>query len=263
VCRRPRDVFFSTLVQLLVYPKCRPQDDDATRRIVHAGLHHQGVKLIQMTRALLICGAIAGPLFILVVLIQDYTRPDFDPRLFPLSQLSLGNWGWVQMTNFVVAGILNLLYSVGLWRKLHPGPAGTWAPILTGVYGLGLVAVGVFTTDPVTGFPPGSVASPEPSWHGAIHALGGLVIFVVLAVALLVFARLFVARKQRWWAVYCVVTAIAMLVLFFGGFPNAVLTARFLRLATALGWGASSIIAIKLLRDPRLTPQTACEPAPV
>jgi hypothetical membrane protein len=208
------------------------------------------------TRVLLLCGAIAGPLFILIVLIQDYTRPDFDPRVFPLSQLSLGDWGWVQMTNFVLAGVLNLLYSVGLWRRLHPGPAGTWAPILTGVYGLGLVAVGVFTTDPVNGFPPGSVASPEPSWHGAVHALGGLVIFVVLAIALLVFARLFVVSRQRWWAVYCVATGVAMLVLFFGGFPNAALTARFLRVAVVLGWGASSIIAIKLLRDPRLTRRT-------
>src|SRR5947209_14375922 len=69
-------------------------------------------KTLSLTRLLLLCGAIAGPLFIFTVLIQDYTRPGFDPRLDPLSLLSLGDWGWVQMVNFALAGVLNLLYAV-------------------------------------------------------------------------------------------------------------------------------------------------------
>src|SRR5258708_2282626 len=80
-------------------------------------------KTLSLTRILLLCGAIAGPLFIFTVLIQDYTRPGFDPRLDPLSLLSLGNWGWVQIVNFALAGVLNLLYAVCLWRRLHPGTA--------------------------------------------------------------------------------------------------------------------------------------------
>jgi hypothetical protein len=202
------------------------------------------------THLLLLCGAVAGPLFILTVLIQDYTRPGFDPRLQLLSLLSLGDWGWVQIANFVLAGVLNLLYAVGLWRRLHPGQAGTWGPILIGAYGLGLIAVGVFRTDPANGFPPGAVAPTQPSWHGAIHALGGLFIFVVLAAALAVFVRFFLARKERWWAFYCVASAVLLLVLFFGSFGNPALTARFLRLGTLVGWMAASVIAIKLLSDP-------------
>ena len=81
-----------------------------------------------LTRTLLLCGAVAGPLFLLTVLIQDYTRPDFNPRLQGLSLLSLGDWGWVQIVNFVLAGVLNLLYAWGLRRRLHPGRAGTWGP---------------------------------------------------------------------------------------------------------------------------------------
>lgn len=88
-------------------------------------------KTLSLTRILLLCGAIAGPLFILTVLIQDYTRPAFNPRLQPLSLLSLGEWGWVQIVNFVLAGVLNLLYAGGLWRRLHPGRAGTWGPLLS------------------------------------------------------------------------------------------------------------------------------------
>jgi len=204
-------------------------------------------KTPSLTRLLLLCGAIAGPLFIFVVLIQDYTRPGFDPRLQPLSLLSLGEWGWVQIVNFVLAGVLNLLYAVGLWRTLHPGRAGTWGPLLIGAYGLGLILVGVFTTDPAHGFPPGAIAPTEPSGHGAVHALGALFVFVALTAALVVFGRFFLERKERWWAFYCIATAVVILLLFFGGINSSVLMARFLRLATLFGWMAASVIAIKLL----------------
>src|SRR6059058_1674196 len=189
-------------------------------------------KTLSLTRILLLCGAIAGPLFILTVLIQDYTVPAFDPRLQPLSLLSLGDWGWVQIVNFVLAGVLNLLYAGGLWRRLHPGRAGTWGPVLIGAYGLGLIAVGVFRTDPANGFPPGVIAPTHPSWHGVLHALGGLFIFVVLAAALAVFVRFFLARKERWWAFYCLASAVLILLVFFGGISNPVLMARTLRLGT-------------------------------
>ena len=209
-----------------------------------------------LTRILLLCGAIAGPLFIFTVLIQDYTRPGFDPRLQPLSLLSLGDWGWVQIVNFALAGVLNLLYAVGLWRRLHPGRAGTWGPILIGAYGFGLILVSIFRTDPANGFPPGVTAATNPSWHGAIHALGGLFVFVMLSAALAVFVRLFLAWKERWWAFYCLVSAVLILLIFFTGFSNAAFMARTLRLATLIGWMAASLVAIKLLSTPDTTQHT-------
>lgn len=211
-------------------------------------------KTLSLTRILLLCGVIAGPLFIFVLLVQDYTRPGFDPRLDLLSLLSLGDWGWVQITNFILAGVLNLLYAVGLWQRLHPGRGGTWGPILIAVYGFGLVLVGIFRTDPANGFPPGVPAPTHPSWHGAIHALGALFVFLMLAAALLVFVRLFLAWKERWWAVYCLASAVLFLLIFFTGFTNAAFMARILRLAVLIGWMAASLIAIKLLFAPD-TPQ--------
>ena len=211
-------------------------------------------KTLSLTRLLLLCGAIAGPLFIVVLLVQDYTRPGFDPRLDLLSLLSLGDWGWVQMINFILAGVLNLLYAVGLWRRLHPGRGGTWGPILIAVYGFGLVVVGIFRTDPANGFPPGVPAATHPTFHGAIHALGALFVFLLLAAALLVFVRLFLAWKERWWAVYCLVSTVLFLLIFFTGFTSAALMARILRLAVLIGWMAASLVAIKLLSTPD-TPQ--------
>jgi hypothetical protein len=203
-------------------------------------------KPLSFTRLWLLCGAIAGPLFVLTLLMQDYTRPGFDPRFDMLSLLSLGAWGWVQITNFVLAGVLNLLYALGLWRRLHPGRAGTWGPILIGAYGLGLIVVGVFRTDPANGFPAGMVAATGPSWHGAIHALGALFVFVMLAAALVVFVRFFLAQKKFVWACYCLLSALLLLLCFFGSFMDATFTARLLRLGVFIGWMAASMIAVKL-----------------
>lgn len=213
-------------------------------------------KTLSLTRLLLLCGAIAGPLFIFIVLIQDYTRPGFDPRLDGLSLLSLGDWGWVQIANFILAGLLNLLYAVSLWRRLHPGRGGTWGPLLIGAYGFGLVLVGIFTTDPANGFPPGVPPATHPSWHGAIHALGALFVFIMLAAALLVFVRLFLTWKERWWAAYCLASAVLFLLIFFTGFTNAAFMARTLRLAVLIGWMAASLVAIKLLSTPDTPQQT-------
>ena len=207
-------------------------------------------KTLSLTGILLLCGAIAGPFFIVVLLIQDYTRPAYDPRLDILSLLSLGDWGWVQMTNFILVGVLDLLYAVGLWRRVHPGRGGTWGPILMALYGLGLVVVGIFRTDPANGFPPGVPAPTHPSWHGAIHAAGAGVVFLLLGAALLVFVRLFLARKERGWAVYCLASAVLILLIFFSGFTNAAWLARLLRLAVLIGWMAASLVAIKLLSAP-------------
>lgn len=198
------------------------------------------------TRVLLLAGVLAGPLFVLTVLVQSYTVPGFDPRLDFLSLLSLGPYGFIQIANFVVVGVLNLLYAAGLWRRLHGGPAGTFGPILVGIYGLGLITVGVFTTDPANGFPPGSVQPATPSAHGAVHALGALPVFISDAAALAVFARLFLVRRENGWALYCGTSAILMLAFFFSSFTNPALMARFLDLGVLVGWLGASAVAAKL-----------------
>lgn len=192
------------------------------------------------------CGIIAGPLFLFIVLIQDYTRPHYDPRLELISLLSLGDLGWVQIANFALCGMLDICYAAGLRRVLRNRAGGTWAPILIGAYGAGLIVVAACTTDPSMGFPPGAATPNSPTWHGAIHALGGLFIFIALTASVAVFARVFAARKERGWAIYCGGIALVLPALFLSSFSSAALTARFLRLATLLGWLTVSIVALKL-----------------
>ena len=165
------------------------------------------------TRALLACGVVAGPFFVLVAGIQVAARDGFDLRRHPLSLLSLGDLGWVQISNFIVAGLLSLAFAVGMWRVLHPGRAGTWGPLLVGMFGLGLVIGGIFVTDPDLGFPPGVPAVGEPSWHGIVHNIGPGVAFDALLVGCFVLMRRFVGLSQRAWATYCAATGLAVLAL--------------------------------------------------
>jgi Protein of unknown function (DUF998) len=167
------------------------------------------------TRTLLACGVVAGPLFLAVALAQALTRDGFDLRHHPISLLSLGELGWIQIANFVLAGVLYLACAVGMRRVLGGGPGGTWGPLLVGALGVGLLLGGVFVTDAGAGFPPGAPAgAPERvSWHGMLHNLGPILAFNAMIVGCLVFARRFAALRRRGWVAASVATAAAVFVL--------------------------------------------------
>jgi Protein of unknown function (DUF998) len=166
------------------------------------------------TRALLTGGVVAGPLFIVTGLFQAFTRDGFDLRRHPLSLLSNGDLGWIQIANFVVAGLLFIGTAVGMRRVLHPGQGGTWGPLLIGAVGVGMVAAGVFVADPADGFPPGTPPGrPDTlSWHGALHFLVAGVAYVSLIAVTFVFTRRFAALGQRGWAWYSLATGVVFLV---------------------------------------------------
>lgn len=66
--------------------------------------HAHAVRAVPHTsprvEVLLRCGAIAGPLFIVVAFAQAVMRSGFDFTDHPLSLLTLGGLGWVQIVKF-------------------------------------------------------------------------------------------------------------------------------------------------------------------
>jgi hypothetical protein len=108
-----------------------------------------------LTQPLLAGGIAAGPLFIGMSLIQAFTRRGYDLRRHPVSLLLLGDQGWIQLATFVLTGLLAIACAAGFRRALHHGRAGTWGPLLVGLYGLALIIAGVFPPDPH------SVSRPE------------------------------------------------------------------------------------------------------
>ena len=75
-------------------------------------------KTTDVTRTLLGAGVIAGPLFVCTAAVQALTRDGFDLRRHPLSMLALGEYGWIQVINFIIAGVLSLIFAVGVARRL-------------------------------------------------------------------------------------------------------------------------------------------------
>ena len=204
----------------------------------------------KLTRALLACGVVAGPLFILVALIQMLIRDGFDIRRHALSLLSNGDLGWIQITNFLVAGLLTIAGAVGMGRALQGGRGGTWGPLLVGLYGVGLIGAGIFRADPALGFPPGTPADATTiSWRGLLHFITGGVGFLGLIAACLVFARRFAALGQRGWAVYSAATGVLFFAAFVGiasGSQGAGTSVAF-AVATMLGWAWVSAMAGRLM----------------
>jgi hypothetical protein len=199
-----------------------------------------------MKRNLLLCGTVAGPLFIAISLIQAFTRAGFDLARHPISLLGLGSLGWVQIANFVVCGVLYVLGAVGLRLALQPGRGKAWGPLFIGVTGVGLIIAGLFTTDPGAGFPPGApVGAPSMSWHGALHEVGFLLSFAGAIGACLVFARRYAALGRRGWAVAAVATVVAVLVI--AGWPDLNTLSVRLVIATAVLFAFPTAVAAQHL----------------
>ncbi|MCA1719257.1 MAG: DUF998 domain-containing protein [Actinobacteria bacterium] len=218
------------------------------------------------TKTLLACGVIGGPLFVAAFLVEDATRADYDPLRHPVSSLAIGDSGWTQTANFIVVGLLMLAFAVGLRRALRSLGGSIWGPLLVGIWAIGLLGAGVFVTDPVSGYPPGtSDRMYGYSWHGALHDIFSLAAFVALAAACFVLGRWFSARGERGWAIYSAVTGIVFAVAFVlssAGFGQAEglvdLAGLFQRVAVAVGFGWLALLAVHLLRGssemPKRTP---------
>lgn len=151
-----------------------------------------------VTTRLLAAAAATGPVFFVVVVAQMLTREGFDLREHPISQLATGGTGWVQMTNFVLAGVGVLALSAALRRRSTGGFGRRAIPALVAVFGAGLVLAGVFPMDPEHGFPVGTPTGPAASmsWHAAAHAVAAAVAFTALALAC-VAAAVRAVRQRR------------------------------------------------------------------
>jgi hypothetical membrane protein len=200
------------------------------------------------TRRLLACGIIAGPVFLTVTMVQAITRRGFDLSRHPVSLLSLGDFGWLQIANFVVTGALCVAFAAGMRQRLRSESSGTWGPRLFALQGLGMILAGVFLTDAGAGFPPGAPAgAPEISWHGILHEVGAMLSFLGMLGGFLVFARGFAVREQRGWALACVATVVAVIVVV--GWPDLDTLSVRLVIASAIEFAFLAALAARLMRS--------------
>ncbi|SDS15992.1 DUF998 domain-containing protein [Microlunatus soli] len=151
------------------------------------------------TRWLLRCMAVAGPCYVVISLLQAFTRTGFDPRIHEWSLLALGSLGWIQTANLILTGALLVAGAVGLARAFPTRERGRrFAAALLAGYGVSCVAAGAFAADPAYGFPVGAPDGrpPTSSLHALLHLTFGGLGFLCLIICCFVVARI-AARHRR------------------------------------------------------------------
>lgn len=212
--------------------------------------HGEISALPRSTRPLLLAGAFAGPLFYLSALVQMLTRPGFDIRIHPLSQLSTGDFGWIQILTFVLVGLGLICLAVGHRRVVTDGLGRAAIPVLITISGAGFIAAGLFPQDPANGFPLGVADGPaaEPTWHAVIHMAAAIVAFTVLAVAAVI-ALIRAIRERR--AVAAIGSGIVAIALLAPVAPDIASIQVAITGLFAFGWCTAT--AISLLKSPRVS----------
>jgi hypothetical protein len=201
------------------------------------------------TGALLCCGAVAGPLYLLIGFGQASVREGFDVSRHPLSILSNGDLGWIQIANFLVSGALVIAGAYGVRQALRT----VWSPALLGLYGFGLVGAGLFPADPVLGFPPGAPPPIGLSTNGLLHFVFGGVGFYALIGACFVFARRFARDGRTGWAIYSASTGLGFFAMFAAIASGQTSPAFMLGFYAAITWIWlwHTALYLSLLRDAR------------
>jgi len=222
---------------------------------------YSATRFDRKTRLLLLCGALAGPFFTSVWLMAGLNRLDYDPMRYPISSLSIGESGWIQIANFLITGSLILAFSVALRQVLRRAPSSFWGPLLIGLVGVGLIGAGFFVTDPLNGYPPGTPLLPtERTTHGILHDLFGVPVFLGLPIACLVFARLFHRWGEHNWAWYSRFSGIGMFAVFvvarlgfrlLPAYPDLAANFGLLqRMTLIIGFGWMTLLSIHLMNVP-------------
>lgn len=206
------------------------------------------IRANRVTKSLLGYGVLAGPFYVTVSLAQALTRDGFDLTRHAWSLLANGELGWIQITNFVLTGLMVVAAAVGLHRAL---PGTPWAARLVGVYGASLVAAGMLRADPAMGFPAGTPEGPGTvSWHGIGHLAAGGIGFLCVIVACFVVARRFGREGRKGWAVYSRISGVLFLAGFAGiasGNSAPALTLGFVA-AVIVIWAWLAAVSVTLYR---------------
>jgi hypothetical protein len=148
---------------------------------------------IKRRRFAAIAGMIGPALFVVTFTIEGWLRPGYRAREMFVSELSLGSRGWIQIANFIVTGVLLLLFARGVAGQFRDGKASRAGPILLTIIGIGFLASGPFVMDPP------STPADEMSWHSKLHwNVFGALVFALSPVSCFVFLRRFYA-EPAWW----------------------------------------------------------------
>jgi hypothetical protein len=144
---------------------------------------------------------------------------------------------------------------------------------LIALVGIGLIGAGIFVTDPLNGYPPGTPRIPtERTADGILHDLFGVPVFLGLPLTCVLFGRRFARSGNRAWALYSTVSGIAMFAVFLvarlgmrevPGFTRiAGLFGLFQRVTVTIGFAWLTLLAAHVLTTKNQNVSDSGHPAP-
>jgi hypothetical protein len=156
-------------------------------------------------------GIIGPALFVAVFTIEGWLRPGYNPLSTYVSALSLGSRGWIQIANFVILGLLLLMFTLGVASEFPAGKASRGGPILLAIISILFIVSGPLVMDP-TGTPLDQITV-----HGTLHGLAGGIVFTLMPITCFVFLRRFREdpnwRSLQWWTLVLGIIIAAAVVL--------------------------------------------------
>ena len=136
------------------------------------------------------CGLIAPILFVSIFTIEGLFRENYSEMKNFISELSIGNRGWIQIANFLIFGILFFVFSIGLLQEFQKRRLSSTGPILFLILASCYFFSGPFVTDS------GTIFTQQKSVHGIIHGVLGAVVFLLMAISCWTFLKLFKKEKE-------------------------------------------------------------------
>ena len=164
-------------------------------------------------RVRLAAGIIAAPVFTALFSLATWLKRDYEWLRYPISSLSIGRDGWLQTTNFLITGALVATCGLGMHSAGEKVSPWTWRLVF--LSGIGMVGAGIFTSDPVFGFPPElPLKVAQFSTRGHQHDLWSILFFGCLPAAAVSEARFARQNRDRLTLVVSSAAVLAMVALF-------------------------------------------------
>jgi hypothetical protein len=142
-------------------------------------------------------GILAPIIFVSVFTVEGALRNGYDPMRMYISALSLGNRGWIQISNFIVLGLLLFIFTLGLSKEFQTGKASRGGIITLYIISVLFFISGPFVMDPT------ETPADQMSVHGLIHGLSGGIVFLLMPIIIFIFLRRFFSDNNwqsfRWW----------------------------------------------------------------
>lgn len=139
---------------------------------------------------------IVGPLFfVLVFTLNGFLQPGYSTMSQMISWLALRPDGWIQDTNFIIFGLMLVIFAIGFAQRMRSIISKKWLLVCTSmllVSGFAWANDGFFISDA-----PGAA---DMTMHGMMHTIGFLVIFFSLPLVFFFVGRQLV--KVPGWRAY-------------------------------------------------------------